>query len=782
MISAASIYFLENKAKVQIEEILKETFGPSVDSVDVNLSFFHRFPHPYLCVQNLKVNNHSDNEIRSILYIQEMDSEINFIKLLKGEYEIKSLNIRDGVLTFFTDSLGKSIRLLQYKERDTLQKKGPLLLTLPNLHFQNVTISGQNDFKKSNWEIDIQNADFHGVVENGIIDLEGKIIGLLDSFSIQDNRILENKPIELVSKIEINQLERVTILRDGVFNFGGIPFNTEGSVKSQHPHGNILDLSFHAMDEFEGLLGLLPSYLKSQFEQVNESARNEIDIQINGLSGAKKNADLCAKMTVSDAAVYSSEYDVKLDSLDFELEFLNIERTNELILKNLEGKLKGKPIFLEMHLTDFRDPLINLDFDINLDLNDLGAFIPLPKIEKLGGLLALNGQVRGKLNEQSELFTSFNGQLDFENNQLSISRSNLDFKSLNGQIQIRDSLLFINELSGDLSGIPFKLTGAIDNSYRLFKNNLKDLEFDLKLYSNSVNLNKVFTELSNTSQKVNKAKHPLNLPYYLAGEIQINTPQLTYRAAVAEDFSAAIILKNGDINIPNLSTDVLHGHLSLNAKLKKNSQKYYNLITIIDLGNINAKRLLEIFNNFDQKVLTSQQVEGRVSANVQLKALIDANLTLPSDGISYVGEYNLKKAELIDFEPIVKALRHVKKKEAAHIYIDNLSGKALFHRHQLIIPSLNFQSNLTSMSLFGNRKPNEEMDFNVELSLKELLFSPKKRKKKRKKTIERGGMEVRLNLTGKPGEMKVKTRNKRNFEDIKKATKRSYSNIRKQIF
>jgi uncharacterized protein with von Willebrand factor type A (vWA) domain len=74
------------------------------------------------------------------------------------------------------------------------------------------------------------------------------------------------------------------------------------------------------------------------------------------------------------------------------------------------------------------------------------------------------------------------------------------------------------------------------------------------------------------------------------------------------------------------------------------------------------------------------------------------------------------------------------------------------------------------------------MDFNVELSLKELLFSPKKRKKKRKKTIERGGMEVRLNLTGKPGEMKVKTRNKRNFEDIKKATKRSYSNIRKQIF
>ena len=110
------IFFLEQKIKTQIKDILSETLEPNVDSVKINLSFFHRFPHPYLRIQNLIVSHLSDSINREILRVQEMNAEVNFLKLLKGDYEIKSVNIQDANLLFYTDSLGENIRLFKYKE------------------------------------------------------------------------------------------------------------------------------------------------------------------------------------------------------------------------------------------------------------------------------------------------------------------------------------------------------------------------------------------------------------------------------------------------------------------------------------------------------------------------------------------------------------------------------------------------------------------------------------------------------------------------------------------
>lgn len=784
LVIGIGIFFLEMKTKAQITYLLEETFEPKVDSVEVNLSFFHRFPHPYLCIQNLVVNDYSDGKARQILYLKEADAEVNFLKLLRGIYEIKSVNISDAVLSFYADSTGKNIRLFKYKKRDSTQNNGALSITLPKLNFENIHLSGLNEFKKSEWSVEVQSADFHGVVENGVFDLEGNAVGVLDSIFTKGTSLVKNKSIEISSKIEINPLEQKTSFKDGILNFSGIKFMTQGSIQSQYPNGNYLDLKLVAENEIEGLFGLLPSEIQSQFEQVSQTAQSKVEITVSGLANGRKKPNVSVQMKIEEGEVASKEYGVSLDSLNVGLNILYSDTLQALTVENLSGKLRENPIKLDFKIIDFETPQLTGTFDIQVNLKDLGEFFSIPSIKKMSGNLSLNGALEGMLNAENQLIKSLQGSVDFEDDELVLDRSDLSFQKLNGRIEIKDSLLIFRDLKGDFSNIPFNLNGQIGNSYRLLFSNKKDLEFDLDIYSNSVNLNKVFKEITTTGKKVNPGNHPLNFPLFLKGKIQLKTPRLKYRDAIAQRFSASIFINNGQIVIPKLSTDVLHGHLALNAKVTKQSIKYYELKSEIKLANINTKRLLEIFKNFDQKVITSEQVEGRINADIQLNALIDPELHLPSNGISYVGEYSLKKAELIDFEPIVKALKHIKKDEAAHVLIDNLKGKALYHRHQMYIPYLNLTSNLTSISLYGNRKPNEYMDFNVELSLGELLFGNKKnkRKSKRGKKGNDRGMGIRVNLAGKPGEMKVKPRTKKTFEELKTATNRAYTKVKRDVF
>ena len=657
---------------------------------------------------------------------------------------------------------------------------------MPKLHLKNIQLASQNDYKKSNWIFNLQKADFQGFVKDEIIKLNGNMSGNLDSLTQKGRTLLANKPVELETDILINPSEKLTEIENGKLNFAFTHFDLNGSIKTQYPEGNIIDLNLHAENEFDGLFGFLPDHIQSKFKQVNEAAKSKIDIQISGLSGAKHNAGIEAKMVVSDVEIISLENNAKFEDLNFQVTYTNGEEKNatssELIIKDLKGTLEGNPINVDLNLTNFENPNIESDFDFNLDLKDLTHFIPISGIKKSGGKLALEGKIRGEPNSEKGWTTSLNGYINFEKNEILFEKSDFNFTELTGKIEIQDSLLFFKNLKGNFSDIPFNLTGNIKNSYRLFLNNRKDLDFELNIYSNSVNLNNVFKGISKTGKKVNKGDHALNIPKFYDGIIQLNTPQLKYRDAVAQRFSSTILIKNGGINIPKFQTDVLHGHLSLDAKLKKISRQNFSLNSNINLGNINAKRLFKIFKNFDQKVLTSKQIEGRLNAQIQLNAMVDSDLKLHSDGISYFADFSVKKAELIDFEPITKALRHVvKKKEAAHVLIDNLKGKALFHKHEMFIPFLNFESNLTTLSLHGNRKPNDFMDFNVQLSLANLLFNFKKRKKSKKSTKE-GRMNVRVNLTGKPGEMKIRPRNKKNFEEAKRATNRAYTKMKRSVF
>lgn len=783
--------YLKAKVKSEIRTALDNVFEPQIEEANIRLSFTTQFPNPYLFIKDLRITHQTDTTSTEVLGIEHAGVSLDFWSLVKGRYAIKEAKIQNAEVLFFANEEGQNIRLFKYKKRDSTAAPSPLELNLPQLTLENIFITNHNLHKGSDWHLHITQADFEGAFKEGKLNLEGNLDGVLDSLAKNGDVFLKDKSLNVQTGFEFDSRTKTSRFYDGKINFGDSKFELDGSMKGQYPDGSLLDLKISTKNDFASLFGFLPENIKSHIQQVNRNAESDFELRFFGLAGPRHNAQMEADFVVNQATIVSSKYPVRIDSLNFAIHYSNgayqSPISSKLVVDSLIGILNEKPLFLDLALLNFDTPRINMAFDLNIDFNDIQSLISIPGVQQLGGQLALSGNINGVKGgaENNKLSTTLNGNINFEEEALIFDKTQFNFNRLSGTISIQDSILNFKNLKGDFTNIPFRLSGNVENTYRLFYDNSKTLKFNIKAHSNSINLNDVFTEISAPTKSGKRKAHPLTVPDYLEGTLSLNGSRLKYRDAVAQRFETKLTLKNGAIIIPKMSMDVLHGHLSLDARLERKNKNYFDLKSNINLGNLNTKRLLEIFKDFGQNVLTSKQVEGRLSGNITLTALVDKNLDLPGNDIAYYGKYSLDQAELIDFEPIVKALKAIKKKEASHVHINNLEGKAVYHQHELIIPEMSFQSNISDMTMYGIRSPNEEMDFYFEFSLGQLLFKSKKRKKKEregKKEKKDGIMDMRINLIGKPGDMKVKTRNKKNWEQRGRVVQGAYLVQKKKYF
>jgi len=229
----------------------------------------------------------------------------------------------------------------------------------------------------------------------------------------------------------------------------------------------------------------------------------------------------------------------------------------------------------------------------------------------------------------------------------------------------------------------------------------------------------------------------------------------------------------------------LDGNFRLNGRFDKNLRDNFTLYSDVKIRNLNTKTLLRLFNDFTQNVLTSEQVAGRLTADLKLSGELDENLQFLENDFSYHADFSFTDGELNNFEPLTKALKSLKKEAAAHVRIQDLQGEAIYHKKQMFIPDLQFNSNLSYITLFGRRKIDESMDWHVELSLADLFFKSEQKKNDElfgKRNGGKGKMRARVGISGKPYQLMVKPQSKKTFAEEQGKLKRAFQKRKRGFF
>ena len=183
--------------------------------------------------------------------------------------------------------------------------------------------------------------------------------------------------------------------------------------------------------------------------------------------------------------------------------------------------------------------------------------------------------------------------------------------------------------------------------------------------------------------------------------------------------------------------------------------------------------------------MTSKQIEGRLTADLKLSGELDNELQFLENDFSYRADFTLDDAELNNFEPLTQAFTFLKKDEAANLKITDLQGQAIYHRNQLLVPNLEFNSNISYITFFGKRQADQHMKWHAEVSLGDLLFKSKKKKLAEllgKRKSQRGKMNARVEISGMPYQLGVKPNSKETWLETKREVTRQYNRKKRSYF
>ena len=782
---------LENRFEKIVRGALDDIFMPNIDHLDVDFSFLKHFPHPSLSISDLRLVSRQEGEAKEIMKVANADFQFDIYKFIFGDYALRVVKISDGDLLFYTNREGVNIRPFHYNEVEEAREKQTFTLSFPKIELENITVRGVNHFKKADWVVSASSADLKGELVGTKIFLEGDLTANLDHFLKDGKPIIENLPIALTTNFEMDNEAKVSHFSNSLIKLYDAEFDAEGKITVQYPQGSILDIKLTGKDGFESVLGLFPKEITQKFKQTNPEATIETQMLISGLGGPMHSSKIDIQLVAKDAKIEMTEYSAAFEEVDFEVTYTtgeSISRVdNHLIVNNLSAKLNDRPILLNIDLINLDTPDVNLDFDLDIDLHDFLKIFPVDGVDDIGGILKIKGdyQAKGVLVENLQPDVQLDGTIELNNDLLSVGGK--DFKNLNGKVFIKNDQIDFNSITGTFSSIPFKIKGGAKNIYRLLFDTKKNVYANLDIDCEAIYLNSIFQVLSKKGGGKNKKRrgHPLDFPDYLRGNIKLSAPQLFYRDVVAKNIKTHLKIERKRVSIPLLRMDVLGGTFALNGRFDKNLRDNFSLYSNVHVKNLNTKTLLRLFNDFTQNVLTSKQVAGRLTADLKLSGEVGKDLQFLEDDFSYHADFSFKDGELNDFEPLTKAFNFLKKEEAANVRIQDLKGEAIYHKKQMLIPDLHFNSNLSYITLFGQRDANESLKWYVEVSLADLLFKSRKKKKEEltgKRIGGKGKMRARVEISGQPHQLGVKPKSKIGFADEKKEVFRKFRKKKKGYF
>lgn len=781
--------FFGRKFEVHVRDALSDIFEPEVDNLEVDFSFLKHFPHPSLSICDLKLVAHRDDTTRQIMSVDNADFQFDIYKFIRGDYSLRVVKISDGELLFYTNEKGENIRPFQYNEVEQAREKQKFELAFPKIELENIIVRGDNHFKNAQWKVTAANADLKGELIGTKIFLDGDVNVMLDAFQKDGRMILEKLPIALNTTFKLDNEEKVSTFTDTNIKVSNAEFIGGGTITTQYPVGSILDLKLQGKDGFQSVMGLLPDEYLAKFKQTNPEAKFDTQLHINGLGGPKHSSKIDIALVAENARIEMTEYPVVLDEVNFEVTYTTGDKIsrvdNHLVVKDLSAMLNGRPIYVNADLINLDTLQIDLNFDLDIDLNDFHKIVPVAGVEEIGGILKMKGNYQAEGLELTDRLPNLelDGTISLDDNLLSVGGKK--FQSLNGKVLIKNDRLSFDKISGTFSSIPFVLTARAEHIYRFLLNTKENVVAKVNIDCEAIYLNSVFQSLSKKGKKKQRESHPLDFPDYLRGEVKLSSPKMYYKDVVAKRVKARFLLGNKRVSVPSLRMEILEGTFALNGRFLKNKRENFTLYSNVNIKKINTKTLLRLFNDFDQKVLTSKQIEGRLTADLQLSGELDKQLQFLENDFSYHANFSLDDAELNDFEPLTKAFTFLKKEEAANLRIIDLKGRAIYHRNQVLIPNLEFNSNLSYVTFFGKRQADEFMKWHVEVSLADLLFKSKKKKLLElsgKRKSQRGKMNARVEISGMPYQLGVKPNGKSGWFDAKDEITRQFNRKKRSYF
>lgn len=723
--------------------------------------------------QTFNQKEFSNQSTDTALYASRILLSFNILDFFFENYVVKEIVVRDAIVNYYLDSQSNHNWKFSI-ESDSSENN--MFFELSKIRLQN-TLANYYDVKNK-----IVASEWFDK-----INCSGKFQGddfFIDAYAAFTNKNFEYDNTNFFPKSSFKC--NLGLSRDSsTYTLKNFKFETpvglvisDGTFKILKNNDINLNLNLNVETAFKKILDVLPQKTIEMLAPYKIETDIFVEGLVNGTISKKTMPTITCNLACTKGSVlfektkYSFNTKGNITAKDFsKLETFSFTSTATTIST---GKSKITPT--NFTLTDFVNPKLAIAGDVQITLEDIELLENIEDYRLSGnvsGSVSCEGLIDNLTNFTNDYFTRNNIIADLNCNNVSIvapENSPYDFQDVRGIIHFTNGDIKIDSTSGILHNQRFTLQGKASNFAQYLAFDHIDTHCNFNCTIESLNATPFYEHY------LTLASSPTSGNFL--GSIRFETKKLDFDPYFLMNAATIVRFTENTIELSEINATTLQGKLIAgNFKITDLPNKQKKCIASGNIEKMSAKDIFATFNNFDQTIITSNQIDGLLSGKFMFSSNMDADYNPIYSTTDATADIIIEDGNVRNVETLLEIGKKMKmEEEFTNVSFSTLKNTLRIKNDTLYIPSMNVVSNAFEMTFAGKHNiENNNFDYYVMLFLKKTLslkFNNKNKDTEDFGEIEKntdGNFKVPIKIYGNPDNYEIVYDLKKSKENVKQS-------------
>lgn len=619
LITSALILVFKDDIKSYALKEANQHLNKKVHVSYIDIGIWKTFPNLTLSFDDVLIHSKFDTiqTADTAFYAQKLDLKLSLADFYKKNYSINRINLKKGKLHLKILEDGTVNYDFFKPSEDTAQT--PFEFDLKKIHLQDLDFSYKNEAIQEYHSGYFQDLTLKGAFSEKLFTLDATSKFDIKRVQSKSLKLIENQSAECKIVVSMDRVNNVFEIQSAKLNVNKLPFLVKGKVS-----GDSID--FYIGAEKLKLVDVAKNFALQELEMVKKlKGKGTVDFELlfRGENSKTEPLAIDASFAIHDGSLQEKSF--SLSNIQLKGSYSNgvTSAKEHLTLSTLQFRTLNKDFKGNLTITDFAHPRFVGKANGTVDLNALHLLFGPFSMAELSGNIHLEGDFDVRLN----LINSKIKDVGVNN-----IRASLDFNEIRGRME--DDLRIINIPSGHLTirnqfaGFTdlvvainesnFMVDGELNNIADYF-NEKGTLKIDADLSSKYLNIDDL--AVGSTSSEV-KVKNWV-LPKNISGSVGLNLDKVIYSGHEYSQIRTKMLFSNHQLSFPFLEGYNANAKVAGNLKITEERPMYLIVSTNLKSDAVMFQPLFKEWNNFEQTVISSENIQGQASINLSLTGPFD---------------------------------------------------------------------------------------------------------------------------------------------------------------
>ncbi len=705
------------------------------------LSLIRRFPEASINLEDVRLK---DAFGRTLLEAREVSFRFHLFSLFGERIEVKRVVLSGGALNVYINERGRANYDIFKDDGANTSSGGELQLSLENAELKHLYVTYQNASTRQTVSVNLKSAGVAGNFAAEKFEVSSQADMTVARLQMGDRRYLVGQPLRYNAIVAVDLDRGLYDFQNVELALGGNFFDVSGFLSDK---GQFTDVNLQLKGR-EGdislVLALLPEPYSDYFGDFQSSGTYAFSAFVRGRMSKTQLPTVGVEATLRGGTVASEKLQSPLRNVSFRATYSAPPSGKGVFeIADFRADFGGEPLAFHLKITDLDNPLVDFRLQGALPMKAAYGLLDNPRISGGDGVvritdLAVQGRYADMVSMQRIAQVSARAEMQFE--EAAVVYNNTPVQVQSGCITLEDNLLRLDTLQMTIGRSDLLWHGYAQNALPvLFADSLNTkgalLEFNALLRGYFLDVGQLLDlfavpeDASSDSAELDSLRSEANIERQriterLRGVFEVSFDAFEYRKIRGQQFKGVLAFDRGTLNY-QLNVQAMQGNARVGGVAYFTQRPTLKMRIVLD--GVNVQTLMEQCENFDQEVITHENLRGTLSGRVVAYAFWDESNHFLMDQLRVLADVRAVNGELVGVKMLEEFSTFIHIEDLRRVKFAELQNYLEIKNSTLYLPVMFIQSNALNLTLSGTHTFDNDIDYRLKVNAGQVVLNRIKR-------------------------------------------------------